>query len=350
MNSRATRPSEDNLLDAEAAEWLAQREMGLTPEHETEFLRWRLADPRHADALARLEETSALLEQLPALRDDPRLAGPAEAPARARVGSEHGGRAATGWRRWVGAAAGFAALLVLGALVWWVRPAGTPSSSQTFTTAPSGYERVLLPDSSIAQLNGATALKVNYTPAERRVALAEGEAHFSVAKDLRRPFVVQARRVRLHAIGTAFNVRLAGDAVDVLVTEGVVRVERLGEPAATTVLAANERTVVPDRAAPAAGVTASNPVIERVEPAAVQAALAWQQPRFVFVEAPLGEVVARFNARNRVQLELGDPGLAARLVGGTFHPDDVGTFVRLLESSGEISADRSAPDRIVLRR
>jgi transmembrane sensor len=344
MNSRAARPFEDNLLDAEAAEWLAQREMGFSPEQESEFLRWRLADPRHEEALVRLEETSALLEQLPALRDDPRLASPAARPMPALAPSGHD------WRKWAGAAAGLAALIALAAIAWWSRPAGTPAPSRTFATAPNGYQRVLLPDSSIAQLNGATALKVDYTSAERRVALAEGEAHFSVAKDIGRPFVVQARRVRLHAIGTAFNVRLTGNGVDVLVTEGVVRVERLDEPATPTVLAANERTVVPDRAGLAAGTTPANPIIERVEPAAVRAALAWQQPRFVFVESPLGEVVARFNARSRVQLELGDPGLAARVVGGTFHPDDVETFVRLLESSGEIQADRSDPARIVLRR
>ncbi len=79
MNAPSTPTPDDNVLDAQAAEWLAQREMGFSPEQETEFLRWRLADPRHADAIARMEETCALLEQLPSLGDDPRINTPAGA-------------------------------------------------------------------------------------------------------------------------------------------------------------------------------------------------------------------------------------------------------------------------------
>ncbi len=216
---------------------------------------------------------------------------------------------------------------------------------QAFATAPSGYQRLQLPDNSLVQLNGATALTVEFSRAERRVALAEGEAHFSVAKDTVRPFVVQARRIRVCAVGTAFNVRLTDTGVDVLVTEGIVRIERPADPAGPIVLAANERTTVSDQPEPSAA-----PVIERVEPAAIRAVLAWQEPQFIFVESPLGEVIGRFNARNRVQLVLGDATLAARMVGGTFRPDDVEMFLRLLEGSGEITLDRSDPTRVVLHR
>jgi transmembrane sensor len=346
MNSPASPPPADNVLDAQAAEWLAQREMGFTPEQETEFLRWRLADPRHADALARMEETCALLEQLPALGDDPRF----DAPAGAWISTETAATAcasqpAAAFRKWIGVAAGLAAVLTLCAIAWWAHTALPQVPVQTFATAPSGYQRVLLPDNSLVQLNGSTALTVEFSRAERRVALAEGEAHFSVAKDIDRPFVVQVRRIRVCAIGTAFNVHRTETGVDVLVTEGIVRIERPGDPAGPVVLAANERTTVADQSAPAAACA-----IERVEPVAVRASLAWQEPRFVFVESPLGDVVGRFNARNRVQLALGDVALATRVVGGTFRHDEVETFLRLLESSGEIAVDRSDPARIVLHR
>jgi transmembrane sensor len=56
------------------------------------------------------------------------------------------------------------------------------------------------------------------------VDLAQGEAWFQVAKAPDRPFTVTAGRVRVQAVGTAFNVRRAGVGVDVVVTEGTVKV------------------------------------------------------------------------------------------------------------------------------
>jgi transmembrane sensor len=63
----------------------------------------------------------------------------------------------------------------------------------------------------------------------------------------------------------------------------------------------------------------------------------------------LVEVIAQFNRRNQVQLELGDPALASLPVDGSFRADNVEAFVRLLESSGAVRADRVSAERIVLR-
>jgi transmembrane sensor len=57
------------------------------------------------------------------------------------------------------------------------------------------------------------------------VVLERGEAHFQVAKNPARPFVVVARGVEIRAVGTAFSVGLESTRVEVLVTEGQVAVE-----------------------------------------------------------------------------------------------------------------------------
>ena len=44
-----------------------------------------------------------------------------------------------------------------------------------------------------------------------------------MSKDPERPFLVSAGEVTVRAVGTAFDVRLAPTAVEVLVTEGVIR-------------------------------------------------------------------------------------------------------------------------------
>jgi transmembrane sensor len=87
-----------------------------------------------------------------------------------------------------------------------------------------------------------------------------------------------------------------------------------------------------------------------VTPAELRAAFAWQTRLVDFADAPLVDVIARFNARSRVQLILADPGLADRRVGGTFALDEAEAFVRLLERDGEITGERRGETEIHLRR
>jgi transmembrane sensor len=63
-----------------------------------------------------------------------------------------------------------------------------------------------------------------FRPGAARAARS-GEAHFFVEKDPQRPFVVNAAGIDVRAVGTAFNVRIDPAAVEVLVTEGRVRVD-----------------------------------------------------------------------------------------------------------------------------
>jgi transmembrane sensor len=92
------------------------------------------------------------------------------------------------------------------------------------------------------------------------------------------------------------------------------------------------------------------PTIERLSAEAVRDALAWRGPWLVFADTPLAEAAIRFNQHNRIQLELGDEVLRLLPVGGSFRADNVEAFVRLLALDNEITAERVAPDRIVLRK
>jgi transmembrane sensor len=60
-------------------------------------------------------------------------------------------------------------------------------------------------------------------------------------------------------------------------------------------------------------------------------------------------VVAEFNRYNRVRLVIGDPRLRLKRFSGTFRADGNEAFVRLLEESFGVRAQR-ADDEIVLRQ
>ncbi len=347
---RESRPSAAEAIEATAAAWLAQRDDGLSAEEAAEFATWRFADVRHEAAVVRLEAAWSTLQRLREYRP-----AAVRHPDRDLLAGGAVGRPAA----WVGLGRALAAaavvLFVLAGWYGWERRDRT-----RFATTVDGYERVLLADGSVAELNGDTQLDVRFSAGERRVTLRRGEAHFSVTRNPARPFVVEAQGVAVRAIGTAFNVRLDAESVEVLVTQGRVEVApamaaaaRRDAPAELVpggaLLAANERVSVTVARAAGPATVAVPPAVEKVAPEMIREALAWQGPRLVFNETPLAEVVAQFNRRNAVQIELARPELGTLPIGGSFRAENVDAFVRLLTSGGDLAADRPAPGRIVLR-
>ncbi len=333
-------------IDQAAADWLARRYAGFSAAEAAEFERWRQADPRHALAYAGLEATWKLLDGVRAPGAEPVAPDPDALLPRARR-----------FRlRPLVPALALAAALVVAYLGWW-RPAQRAARhfSDDAVTAVGGIHKLVLPDGSVVRLNTDSRVEVRYTADERRVRLVRGEAHFTVAKNPTRPFYVEAGRVAVRAVGTAFNVRLQREAVEVLVTEGQVRVDdrARGEtllapraPAAAPLLLAGERAVIPTPGA----AEARGPAVPAASVAAgeIERALAWRDRRLEFVSVPLAEIVAEFNRYNRARLSIDDPVLAARHFGGSFRADEPETLVRLLQSRFGLKVERRG-DETVLR-
>ncbi|MGH7946278.1 MAG: FecR family protein [Opitutaceae bacterium] len=330
----------------QAGAWLARRDRGLTADEKNEFDAWLRANPCHAAAVLQLERTMSAFDRL-------RELAPREGAMPDRD-TFTPARPSPRWFRPALVAAGMAAAFVV--VFWSIRHAPAPATWR-YATAPGGYERVTLVDGSSVELNASTILEVEYTAADRRARLSRGEAHFQVAKDSARPFVVRAGMVAVRAVGTGFNVRLEQAGVEVLVTEGRVQVE---PPApATGATSASASSPVPPVEIPllTAGQRIRVATADRAEPAKIAAvsseeikhALAWQQRVAEFGNTPLRAVVAEFNRQNRQQIVIRDPGLEALRIGGNFRADQPEAFVRLLESSFGIVAERSG-EIITLRK
>jgi transmembrane sensor len=331
-------PIDPHHLAQEAAGWAARRDRGLSAAEQDEFVQWLAAHPQHAEALRR--HTAAFERMMRLYEWQPGPSGVTNpdlfAPPRRR-----------NWRRGVTALA--AALVLAAGVIWWGREAGSAPLQD-----PSTYLRLnesrTLPDGTRVELKEGAQMAVRYSDAERRVVLF-GEGHFDVAKAPGRDFVVEAGGALVRAVGTAFNVRLGQDAVEVLVTEGVVQVERpaarsdarsSGPAAPPARVEARHRAVIPlqgDRLPEAVPVT----------DAEMAEAMAWKAPRLQFSDTPLAVAVAEFNRRNRLQIVIAEPEISAQAIGGTFQVNNVEGFVRLLEVTLDVKAERRGTE-IVLRR
>lgn len=338
-------------LEATASAWLARRDRGLTAAEQDGYFEWLRADPRHGAMIAHLEKTwgalDALAEWRPTHSTQPNpdvLATPTPLLK-------------NGWARrikcpfTIRTLAAAAAVVVAGVFVFQSVSPETPPSSGTVRVIPSP-ERLTLEDGSVVELNHGGKIEIDFSSETRRVRLVRGEAHFTVTKNPARPFVVEANGVAVRAVGTAFNVRYVSAAIEVLVTAGKVQVERPAalvtssaltpSAAAPTALVAGERVIV-DTTVPTA-----QPVVAAVTPTEIARALSWQGVRLEFAELPLAEVVTEFNLRNRQQLVVGDAATGRLRVGGSFRADNLEGFVRLLEASFGVSAQRRADGALVL--
>jgi transmembrane sensor len=334
--------ADEDPLAAHAAEWVLRQDRGLTAVEQDELSQWLAADPRHRTAFAEHSRGWDELDRLAGLqasvqaRPDPDLLAPppvAVFPRRA-------------WRLYAPLGLAAAAALILG--LFFSRPAPPSSAPAAGRWAPvAPIEERLLTDGSEVQLNRGSVLTVEFTPSERRVRLVRGEAHFSVAKNPLRPFVVVAHGIEVQAVGTAFNVRLGSSAVEVLVTEGKVHVEHPDEHSpngmspATPLLLPGDCAVVPFSPATAQVAQLSG------EQMAEQ--LAWQPRLLDFSDATLADIAAEFNRHNPVRLVLADPALGRVRLSASFRSDNIEGFVRLMESDFGMRAVRSDEAEISLQ-
>jgi transmembrane sensor len=324
-------------IDREAAAWLARRDRGLQAHEQDEFLQWLAADPRHGEWLARHQRTWSEFDRLAQWRPEHSSEPNPDLLARHRPAPR------LRWLIWAAPLATAAGVVIL----FFFNPARAPSTATVpemrQTGAVTGHSH-LLEDGSTLDVRENSEFIVRFSASERRVDLVRGEAFFTVAKDPRRPFIVHANGVDVRAVGTAFNVRVGRAAVEVLVTEGKVQLAALAPPSEDPTdsppaeppryVTAGERAFVSITA------TVAPPRVAAVSGDEIARELAWQPRLFDFNSTPLSEVVRDFNARNRMQMVIADPQLAMLPIIASVRSDNVDGFVRLLEATAGIRAER----------
>jgi transmembrane sensor len=332
-------PSHDGLRE-QASDWLARRDAGFAPGEVTQFEAWLAAAAEHRAAVAELSEAWDEINR-------PREMGRANHVLRELAARQQLRRRRRTTR--------VIAVSALAAAAMWVialRPFAPRSTAMLPVSVTLRPMQQTLTDGSSVELNAGAELAVEFSPARRGVKLLSGEAHFTVAKDPARPFVVSVGSVEVSAIGTEFLVRRAHDEIKVLVTEGKVGVVRTVSNAARSSIAtaATARAASPEIVLAAGRQVVISTAIrdaapnrtEQVAQNAIDAALAWRSKHVEFSGTPLSEAIALFNRQNKIQLTLGNPAHGRLRVSGMFWLDDPEGFARLLEASFSIKAQRAS--------
>ena len=112
-------------------------------------------------------------------------------------------------------------------------------------TVPYGKMfELVLSDKTRVYLNAGSTLRYPVTFMEQgpREVFLTGEAYFSVTKDKKKPFVVNADQINIEVLGTEFNVSIYPEdmAINTVLVEGAVKVSRSGHTRPPLLLAPNQ--------------------------------------------------------------------------------------------------------------
>lgn len=370
MKESGDRSKRERAIDAAASEWVVKQDRGLSAREQDDFFQWLAEDPRHGERYAYFSQSwkdaSLLAQWCPEHSDEPNP-DLLHYPSRPR------------WMRWGSGLMALSACIALVALIAFARFSSPNQSADEqrshFVAREYLYE--VLSDGSELDMNEGSEVEVLYSSERRLIKLVSGEVHFKVAKNPERPFVVLAGDTEVVAIGTAFNVRREDDALEVLVTEGLVRwgIPRLNGLSVPpelrgdlgeTALALDalkgfgeggesysfHQDLVPGQKSrmELSETARTPPVVETLDPAEVKTLLRWKHELLEFDATPLASAIEQFNSRNDTKLTIIDESLGKMPIVASFRSDNVGGFVRLLELAAEVQADYSREGEILLRR
>jgi transmembrane sensor len=216
----------------------------------------------------------------------------------------------------------FAAAACLALVVLWYQV--DSKGWEPYATGIGGLEHIPLPDGISIHLNTDTAVAVSRQL--REVRLTRGEALIDVPKDTAQPLTIIAGTRELQTNGGRFDVRVRNpDDIELVVDSGRVDVRTSHSTFAF---------------APRAADMVSAGYVARMRPGLIR--VAWMAPDELarkttwlagllsFSGESLAEVVSEFNRYNRKQIEISDPALAQRQIGGVFQATDPDGFVAAL--------------------
>ena len=334
--------SSEDRIGNEASGWVIKRDQGFTAEEQDAFFEWLAADPDHRDVysrrLALFEDMNLLEDWKPkhSSRPNPDLLANGMRKSR---------------RMWFAGVCSIAASLVIGMFLYLNRSNTDEVNVVTFGGDKS-YENHVLEDGSVVEMNSGTRMSVTYSKDERLIDLHAGEVHFMVAKDPDRPFLVKTGGVVVQATGTAFNVLVGVDGIEVLVTEGRVRLNSKGEGSgkngSIVEIPLERELVAGQKALVARGEKMPVKSVDTVSKEEIERRLAWKGEILDFTDERLWKVAREFNRRNTTKLILAEAELQDLEITAKLRSNKLDSFVRLLELTQGVRAEKESNFEIYL--
>ncbi len=331
MNGAQQSGPETPSVDEQAAQWIARLDRGdLTAAERKAFDKWATANPDNMQAVQSLSSLWGDMNQFTQYYQ----------PVKKEAAISY----TSSWPKAAALAATFLVALI-GVSYFGYGPDFTDNSME-FATEIGDYERAGLVDGSSIELNTGTHIETHYSQKKRSVILLSGEALFDVAKDKDRPFVVAAGGSLIEAVGTRFNIQMHKNRVEVIVTEGTVKISR----GAGDQRGHSDGHAVYARAGEIANISKDGHTdVAPITDDEWKRLLSWRDGMLSYEGETLAEVVADFGRYNDLEFIIADKGAGRVRIGGYFKKNDVAGFLEALEAGFSIRAESLDGNKVILR-
>ena len=344
MTMQKTIKTQDNV-QLEAAKWFALNQSeDLLPSQCREFEHWMNSDPLNENAYSKVSVAWLNLEKLSETNyiQDVRKEALAAQHRDFSTGDQADNKSSyQGHRKYLNLSkvASFLIVIGTGALLYF-GDLSSPSTQQ-FETLTGTQKTIQLADKSTIILDTNSRVHVSYSKDKRALTLEKGQAHFAVAPDKERPFVVQAGQGEITAIGTAFDVRLEGTMTVVKLIEGKVDVtsvidDRNASPALIKTLSAGQQISIVH------GELSNVKAIDLIQ------SQAWKMGKIIFSDTPLKDAIKEMNRYTNKKYILAGNDLGDIPISGIFNISNTDIFTKSLTTYFHLQANESLKHQIIL--
>jgi len=333
-------PTDD--IEQQAADWLVRLDSDSAPTQKDleELKQWMQRSPAHRQQLKRLTQHWHSANRLTELSFPlPGSQRPEGTMANLRYQFRH--LLNNSWQATASLGAGLTLTIALAMGLLLTNPDAV-SGNGIYETRVGEQNSITLVDGSVIQLNTDSHIQVNYVDNQRNVVLMAGEAHFEVAKDSSRPFIVKAGDGMVRAVGTAFTVRIHPEALKVTVTEGKVALVSSTEVAQPAAPVKDRGYLVQGQTVefmPQADTGLGNQ-IKQLAQNDLDQQLSWRKGLLLFTGEPLAEVIEEVNRYTQLEIRIIDQNIGNISIGGQFKVGETEAMLKVLEANFGINVSR----------
>lgn len=340
--------SEEKILE-DACDWIARIDRGLSESETIQFQEWLYEKPEHLTQMLKTAKMWDKMDDLERLSD----IFPQNQVKRKKSSFVWGSLAAS---------------LILAFTLTFYDLSDVLSDNNdtvvlqpvesTYQTKIGEIDTITLPDSSVLVLNTNTIVHMKYTNEVRVLELKQGEIHIDVAHDESRPLSVLANGKMFQAVGTAFNVEVSANVVELIVTEGKVLVEDKSANQFKADIANNKIKLPKTSLAVSKGEKIDLDIdkksvkakqIVKLAPIDIISSLSWQERKLIFRGETLAHVVDEISRYTDLQIELDNNEELKNInVVGVFKTGDVTELLVEFKKHFNITHEKTSDNKIKL--
>ncbi|MBL4630833.1 MAG: FecR domain-containing protein [Paraglaciecola sp.] len=210
-----------------------------------------------------------------------------------------------------------------------------------------------LQDKTQIRLNTNSLVKVTYTDKQRVFELLRGEMHVVVAHNKQKPLTVYAGSSIIQAVGTAFNVELSNDEVELIVTDGKVLISNFNSQTVAPLKLKNVYLPAKSFAVSKgqkAQLRANKASIIGNDKGQLAADLAWQQGNLIFRGESLFDAMQEVSRYTNYQFYFDDEEIKGLQIAGLFKTSDISGLLSALESNFDVIFKKISSNKIGLSK